>query len=722
MQQMQNESPLHAQLEPEAIAKLHNALNHICDWSHRTLPLLTNKDSGKTFKTSVATVNSYLVHHEQPTIGTFFDGSQHLSVKLVRAFVKFGTVRDTRRLDNETVRTLIENADFRQAIETKDPGEHVFIASWCFWGHNVGTLNPSPDVIISDPFVDSPTQVPIGSGIPATTRFIICPSVEASNSSRSVITSLEQFDIRRIDYPSANWLPSFINELPAADVCVCTEGETLLLELGAAIAAKVTVIILGPNGLPESLQGQLQQSSTLIIWAAHIDEAMSILHTRSRPTVSSLDDEQATNLKGYDLGTLLSRTVSKSPRPLLQYQSTLIRETIDRALDQTQMILSEIYKSDIELAQSFVKVVGPLFQSAKRLVAFSVDSNSTFWIERPREAKEYLEMQPPCTIRVFICSSPEVLIDYRELLSRHVERYGTTGAVFVTTTKEWANYIKALSRTYTGFRAPDERDFGILENNIADDGLSGRFIRADLSRGNLSFARIPMDSQHENDCAERILVDFELLRERVDQGEGTFEATEAIPWPRPGAFPPLRVVRWSSAMSKSGGLTTLRSHLKVMFEYRELAAYHIIELRSGHEARLRKHLVEAMQGLRASLGWTEFRKLFGIQEFTLLERIVQYEDASNRGLATAPPSVLPVVLLIKFKNQMMLEKYLSDEEHKKVRKKLYFSFGSDMRDLLEKEQELAQILKEPTAPVENAASRYIARIDFRDALGSDEVA
>jgi hypothetical protein len=377
-----------------------------------------------------------------------------------------------------------------------------------------------------------------------------------------------------------------------------------------------------------------------------------------------------------------------------------LREVLQFTKSQAEQAVSEQFRVDIRQQQSFLMLAGPLFRTAASVLAVSIDTVSTFWADQGPEAGEYLANQPEDTVRLHVFASPEALMEGREMLAKHVAKYGDTGAVFVTSHDRYQQYMQEAG---LGPHFDTNHDFGILHYQ------NGETLIAKLDGQYLSFTLYGPEKSLPREHQEFRAV-LQEARKHLDKYQNSLRRPDI----------PLKMVRWGKGLSEPTEEHTLRDCLPDLFPRPRQPVYHAIGLKVGKKKALafRTHLEEVLRSLTGGKGIEEFKKEFNIIDLAFLERVrrADYKNEEVRRLRLAPPSLLRYVLWMKFRSQDDLERYYLDPEHKRIRWKFYSRFADPKLQYL-----LDKLEQNPTdeiarALLEDQMGSYLFRLDFHGGL------
>ncbi|MFT4252038.1 MAG: toll/interleukin-1 receptor domain-containing protein [Caulobacter sp.] len=380
------------------------------------------------------------------------------------------------------------------------------------------------------------------------------------------------------------------------------------------------------------------------------------------------------------------REIEAMNQPFRERMADAILESLDFELDR----LSENFSIDLGAERNFLLRARPLFASADKVYATSLQNISTFWLSKDlrRSAREYIQNQASYTVRLFVFDNALSSHMYSNILQFHHESYGATGAVLLCST---ASYRKLLHRL--GVSADVIRtDFAFLDVDgvkvLAE--LDGKCLKFEvLKRGRTLDFPIHPDS----------------FTEQMNQLANTTPGEC-----NPGAEEDdIRVLRWSPMFIDDRASWSIR--LKQMFDSDAVSGdvYHQITFTNAVDHRAIIKARDDLLAMHAS-GTLEFESVWLGQRYS-----VEIQDGVHNAPLNAASDDHVYVLIIRFINRDDYYRYMASKEHSRVRRDLYSSFDQDIADLYQKADDLpksgkarSQIFRD----IEALASNFMVRRDF----------
>jgi hypothetical protein len=154
----------------------------------------------------------------------------------------------------------------------------------------------------------------------------------------------------------------------------------------------------------------------------------------------------------------------------------MLERYVAAGIDLGQSALANSLQMDISAGTRFLFLASPIFESAKRFFATSVDTVSRFWIgsRTRRSAYEYLERHRPSPThrtaskdgahRLFVFHDAEVAHLHARVLDAHVERYRE---VFFCSRRAYERLLKDVI-VDGNISAMRRRDFAVLDCGTED--------------------------------------------------------------------------------------------------------------------------------------------------------------------------------------------------------------------------------------------------------------
>lgn len=399
-----------------------------------------------------------------------------------------------------------------------------------------------------------------------------------------------------------------------------------------------------------------------------------------------------------------------------RFRAEVIRRVLLAAQTEIQKLSGpqDEYEQNLSLQENFIVRAGAIFEEANNICAISIDELSQFWIaeDQRTRAQAYTSRQPENTKRLFVFSSIENALKYRNVLAAHHEQYGEKGGVFFCTMRKYREFL-------TNSASPQEveelakKDFAIL---VYKDQKGIDYYEATLSRTTLVCHKIQKPRSYQ----QNILNYFEDLTGKLSPGE--INSDGFTRW-NPGFKTNNEM--WVQALRRTFEIDTAEEQSLL-----NGGVYHLVFLSKNVPAE--EVLKAVNETLRPELALltdptTSERLLedfwFGSRSDSICKlKVVDgiYKGQIKTGNIFA--ETYPHCFVMKFRSLDMLHQYYENEIHSKVRRILYslcdkytgtlyeMIDNSDPNDVQKREALFHAI--------EGTASRMLIRSDYvqQDAL------
>ncbi len=417
-----------------------------------------------------------------------------------------------------------------------------------------------------------------------------------------------------------------------------------------------------------------------------------------RPT----EGDNTINEKRLGIRKLLQSLTERIDRTTFtrEFRADLVYGILASAKEEVEKLSNETaqYEQDLSLGENFIVRAGPVFAEAEKVYAVSVDVYSGFWIapDQQRRAEEYTSRQPPNTKRLFVFSSMETAMKYRNVLKAHYQQYGTGGgAVLLTTASRWHDFL----RNEVSAEQLDNiinRDFAVLVYGHSPQEL----YLATLTETTLRLqAMATLQPFHW-----AIMHTFDRLAaapEWIGEEQG--------------------IVKWRAAYGRSD--SEWSSLLSRLFnsEERKTSVYHIVLFSASVDfPKLTTHIRETVQPQLMSILDPETKKpliedmWFGSRDASLM-RMAPMDGKFGGRLVVQNEVVVkyPNCLVLKFRSTDDLKTYYEDPTHSEVRRQLFSSLDPTIAEIYGTLESLGDSAKkEVSGAIEQAAARIMLRADY----------
>ncbi len=390
----------------------------------------------------------------------------------------------------------------------------------------------------------------------------------------------------------------------------------------------------------------------------------------------------------------------------LPFKQSLVSKIIEGTIEELKGVLDDNYDFDLAEEKNFITRAFPIFEAAETVYATSLDRVSKFWKDMASKniASTYILKHPRKTKRLFVFSSPNELHSYGEILNAHDFWYGDEGLVMVTSISVYKDIIGMIIRDKAEESILLNSDFGILEFNQEDGNIT---IEAQLRERKLIFSKC--DEKSSLVLSEKFK---ELMDSLSDLEKGEMSAKGFL--------------RWSYNLHTSD--VNWESILEDLFPRIKNTISHLVLF--NNRCKLTKDRLLSYK--RELLKLLVKNKLAYI-ELTIGENAeITENDAIFNGQLISEQN-FKYLILISFPGEKQLRNYYTDQDHSKLRRKLYSEMDENIKYLYnlidERYEELKVIdnrknhgydrtyIEDTFETIENIASKYITRIDYFDSEG-----
>jgi hypothetical protein len=331
------------------------------------------------------------------------------------------------------------------------------------------------------------------------------------------------------------------------------------------------------------------------------------------------------------------------------------------------------FRARIGQGQQFLLRARPIFGGASQIMAFSVDTVSTFWTAEEMKplVKTYIDSQGggkvpnEKVIRTFVFTTPEEAHRYARRLDYHAARFPNT---FVCSAEHYLRLLREVvavdesaATEWTG------SDFALLDYELQDGDVISYF--ADLEASQLAVRRIVDDVVAGVQIAHvrKLCEDFVL---RCATPGNTTEIC-GVP-----------ILKWLPSLWEDKG--RWENILAQMFDERTADVYHVTGFTVGngpHYAAFRRSLARLKNDLwTGSRGRKSLTRRYGLRGIGLT-KLEEYGDGRPRDRLTkgrlhyVSQGLPKDVIIVRVADQADLEGFLADEEHTRLRLELFLELA-----------------------------------------------
>jgi TIR domain len=418
----------------------------------------------------------------------------------------------------------------------------------------------------------------------------------------------------------------------------------------------------------------------------------------------------------------MSKSISLHDPKTKLFRLKMMEDVLEVTATEIKNLISEDYKQDLSLEKSFIVRAGPIFGSATRAYAASVDRVSKFWIseEQRTNAQEYTQKQAKSTKRLFVFSNPKNAQYYRQVLAAHHERYGREkeGGVFICAFEQYEKLMhEIVGDKYYKSQFLD-RDFGVL---VFGEGEEEEMYRATLSDTRLALESIKGQNDKKSAASVRRVFDSfsdpngDFAKKFVIHKWQEFYKDNNEPWKNA-----LREIFQIDTNGKSSSSAGFGDVYHLVFFSDDAQDSDLIHEISREILRLdglitndgRKLIKDIVFGAKTNFENLRLPLLDGRYNGELLMENFIFDK-------------LPYWLLMKFENIDDWLVYMNDYTHSEIRENIYKTFDAENNII----KDLYQLLKTTTKEdpsrkllyraIEVAASKYMFRAHYSEHFDLD---
>lgn len=399
-----------------------------------------------------------------------------------------------------------------------------------------------------------------------------------------------------------------------------------------------------------------------------------------------------------------------------RFRAEVIRRVLVATREEIQKLSGpqDEYEQNLSLQENFIVRAGAIFEEASNICAISIDELSVFWIaeDQRTRAQEYTSRQPENTKRLFVFSSIENALKYRNVMAAHDEQYGKKGGVFFCTMRKYREFLTRSARP-SEVEELAKKDFAIL---VYQDQKGVDYYEATLSRTTLVCRKLQTPQSYQ----EVILSYFDDLAKTLSPGEMN-----------PDGF-----TKWDPNFKTNNELWV--QTLRRTFDVDSTDEQSLINGGVYHLVFLSKDVPQ--QEVRAAVNDILRPKLACLTNPTTSEKLLEEFWFGTRGEPIDNLKVVdgiykgqirtknifaenyPHCFVMKFRTMDLLEQYYQHEVHSQVRKVLYSLCDEHIGSLYEMIEEVPSSDKEQRQAlfhaIEGSASGVLVRADYvqQDAL------
>lgn len=381
------------------------------------------------------------------------------------------------------------------------------------------------------------------------------------------------------------------------------------------------------------------------------------------------------------------------------YRAGVIRETLEIARDEVRRLVDphHPYRQDLSLDFNFILRAGPVFRRAAEIHAVSLDELSGFWKSGSQYVRDYIDLQPKNTKRLFVFSTELSMLEYRNILATHNQQYGRAaeGAVLFCNRANWLHWARSIGGESV-FNELKEKDFAILR--------FGEFVDAELFEATLSKRALIFEPLNKfRGIYGDLKKQFSAVADRVDTAGRFFRWRDEYA---------VDDEAWFDVVNRTFGKDPARRKL-----VKEGAFYHFIFF-TEEASKDRRGFTERLARDLALIFRTANNKLWvGETEDSILGSV---EDGCYHGRLQLDNSFrrnYPVCAVMQFDSEEDLRDFYESPVHSKVREAIFRRFGEFFRDRYDRissqsmTEEVRALLYET---IEFEAQKLFIRADFRE--------
>jgi hypothetical protein len=438
-------------------------------------------------------------------------------------------------------------------------------------------------------------------------------------------------------------------------------------------------------------------------------DRLVILLEQDKNIILNHRSHQQIRQQHFYINSLLNRMKIQSPEgPYLNQLATSVIHNLNQELNS---LVHENFESIVGEGSNFLVRAKPVFENASKIYAISNDSVSSFWVSssmlNQKLARDYLQTQPPHTIRLFVFESPDSAHNYCTILNTHAKVYGDIGRVFLCSTHSYKEIVNQFTDSDDKEKWLRSSDFAVL-------------VYSNKKGQGSSVYKATLDGKH-----------FKVKRS-ARGGFPPVEASEVIRFftslsdLSPGSIDPdFNVMRWQVDLHKQKDLWARK--LYDLFVDREQDVIHLVFFadHAFQDINTKQQLIQKIKNVKALLD--NFKEDNGnhIQckdvwfgEFHLSHA---NDGITNGRIRNSDSRKYPYLLFMRFANAKSLEQWYNDHDHSNVRRSLFELFNPEIAALFNQVDEIAVAnpgdvnMSTIYDEIEEKASNYMGRRDYKEA-------
>ena len=184
------------------------------------------------------------------------------------------------------------------------------------------------------------------------------------------------------------------------------------------------------------------------------------------PEAFTQDDEELNGVLDEIRAVMLATPYTR------RFRTQVARQVLTAARDEIRRLVepSQVYRQSIRRDEEFMRRFGPMCDEASQLIDVSIDECSTWCAAQDSRSRadDCVSRQPDNTIRLFVFSSIQNALRHRSVLAAHHARYGTSGAVLLTSIGRYKQWLEEIDVSHA--QELHERSLSIL---VFDGGAAG---------------------------------------------------------------------------------------------------------------------------------------------------------------------------------------------------------------------------------------------------------
>ena len=379
---------------------------------------------------------------------------------------------------------------------------------------------------------------------------------------------------------------------------------------------------------------------------------------------------------------------------------------------------SDFYETQVGTGHQFLVRAEPLFRGAKQIIATSLDSVSTFWMDKRNSttAKAYIDSHPSDhdggrVMRLFVFSTPENAHAHSKLLDYHAKKFENT----LVTSRE---FYRKLLETHVAPNATEKymnKDFAVLECPVASN-LRWYFADLDYDKFTLREAKPGGQLEVDRDATIALFGKLEKIKlGSLDPAHGVLK------WDRN---------HWAKQKEWA-------AHLTAMFGEPTADAFHLVsfKLSENEYSDLRTVLADIKHEIfdDKSRSPQTLAERYGIRDVWLAKQLprtdgLQVDLPGGRIHYPVDPS-MGYILLMRFRDSESLTAFLRDPRHFEMRLRVFGKFNGVVQELMRsfnisKSQDFTHLTDRAGVlhnAIEKLAAEHMRRYDYREDELIDEI-